>query len=570
MKFFKQFLIIPLSLVFILLSCKKNRVNPSKPGRGPTYNLKTVYVNGSLAPSSKLTESLQPDIQLRFNAPINGSTLQQSISLTQNGGTPLPIKATLSQNDSVITIQPQKPLADLTQYQINVAASLLSKQNGNLSAGYTSKFMTGPDPSKQFPTISDDSLLTLVQKQTFRYFWDFAHPVSGFALERDNGNEGFVTNIKETAATGGTGFGLMDIVVAIERNFISKAQGLERVKKIVNFVKTKVPTYHGAFSHWYHGTTGATIAFWGKEDNGHDLTETSYFVVGLLTLRQYFNGNTPDEVNLRNDINNIYQNIDWNFFRNNTNRLIWHWSPNYGFAINMPISGWNEALITYILAASSPTHPIDRIVYDQGWAHNGALGKGMVNGATYYGYKLPLGYDLGGPLFFEHYTFMGIDPRGLSDAYANYETQTKNHTLINRAYCIENSRRYFGYSDSCWGITSSDSSPTGYESSSPTNDHGIIAPTAALSSFPYTPVESMKALKYFYYRLGYKIWGPFGFSDAFNFNTNWYATSHLAIDQGPIIGMIENYRTGLLWKLFTSCPEIKVGLRRLGFTAPYI
>ena len=287
---------------------------------------------------------------------------------------------------------------------------------------------------------------------------------------------------------------------------------------------------------------------------------------GLLTARQYFNRTDPVETSLRSDINSIWTTVEWNWFRqNNQNVLFWHWSPNLAWVINAQIKGWNEALMTYVLGASSPTYSIPKIVYDNGWASNG----GIVNNSSYYGYQLPLGPSVGGPLFFEHYSFLGISPNGLNDMYANYQTQAVNHTKINYEYCKANPRGFYGYSNLCWGLTASDIQG-GYTASSPTNDVSVIAPTAALSSFPYTPVESMQALKFFYYKLGDKIWGQYGFVDAFSLNNAWFADSYLAIDEGPIIVMIENYRSGLLWNLFTSCPEVKQGMRNLGFTAPYL
>ena len=289
---------------------------------------------------------------------------------------------------------------------------------------------------------------------------------------------------------------------------------------------------------------------------------------GLLVARQYFNSITdPAETDLRTKINQLWDAVEWNWFRkNNENVLYWHWSPNFNWVINAQVSGWNEGLITYVMASSSRTDSIAKIVYDNGWARNG----GIRNNNTYYGYQLPLGPANGGPMFFEHYSFMGINPNGLNDVFANYQTQTTNHTKINYEYCKANPRNYFGYSSLCWGLTASDIPDNGYNASEPNNDVGVIAPTAALSSFAYTPVESMQALKFFYYKLGDKLWGQYGFYDAFSLKDAWFANSTLAIDQGPIIVMIENYRTGLIWNLFTSCPEIKNGMKRLGFTAPYL
>jgi hypothetical protein len=258
--------------------------------------------------------------------------------------------------------------------------------------------------------------------------------------------------------------------------------------------------------------------------------------------------------------------VEWSWFRkNNQDVLYWHWNSDGGFNMNVQIWGWNECLITYVLAASSTTYAVPKSVYTNGWAGH----PGFQNGASYFGYQLPLGESMGGPLFFEHYSFLGINPNGLSDAYANYTDQTKNHTLINYNYCKQNPKGYFGYSDSVWGLTASDI-PNGYSASSPTNDLGVIAPTAAISSLPYTPSESMAALKFFYYVLGDKIWKQYGFTDAFSLKDLWFSNGYLAIDQGPIIVMIENYRSGLLWNLFTSCPEVKTGMKTLGFAAPFL
>jgi hypothetical protein len=257
----------------------------------------------------------------------------------------------------------------------------------------------------------------------------------------------------------------------------------------------------------------------------------------------------------------LWEAVEWNWFTQNKNVLYWHWSPNYGWDMNLPIHGWNECLITYIMAASSPTHPIKKEVYAQGWTDS----KTFINGKTYYNnIKLPLGPDYGGSLFWTQYSFMGLNPKGLKDQYADYWQQATSHTLINRQYCIENPKQYKGYGANCWGLTASDSW-NGYAGHSPTEDLGVITPTAALSAFPYTPKYAMQALKHFYEDLGPQIWGEYGFVDAFSEQHNWYAKSYLAIDQGPIIVMIENYRTGLLWKLFMANRNVKGGLTKLGF-----
>lgn len=413
------------------------------------------------------------------------------------------------------------------------------------------------DSTDKFPTIPDEELLTLVQKQTFKYFWDFAHPVSGLARERNSSGD--------VVTSGGSGFGIMTIPVAIERKFITRAQGLERMQKIVAFLNNNAQKFHGAFPHWLHGATGAVVPFSAK-DNGADLVETSFLIQGLLTARQYFNGVASEELKLRKDIDTIWHNVEWDWFQKDKGDVLyWHWSPDHGWDVNLPIRGWNECLITYVLAASSPTHPIAKSVYDKGWTREGQF----VNGKDFYGINLPLGDPYGGPLFFSHYSFLGINPNNLTDSYTNYFTQNRNHTLINYNYCKTNPAGFAGYSAACWGLTASDI-PDGYNANSPSNDKGVISPTAALSSFPYTPTESMTALKFFYYKLGDKIWGEYGFRDAFSIDKVWFADSFLAIDQGPIIIMIENHRTQLPWNLFMGNVEVKSGMKKLGFASPHL
>jgi hypothetical protein len=407
--------------------------------------------------------------------------------------------------------------------------------------------------------LSDEQLLDLVQQQTFRYFWDFGDPVSGLARERSNvadyGNE--------VSTIGGTGFGVMSFIVAAERKWKTRDEVAARLLKMLRFLE-KADRYHGMFPHWMYGATGKTRPF-SKNDNGADIVESAYLFQGLIAAKEYFNQNSTAENEIRSIIARLWNEADWNWFTKGENVLYWHWSPDKEWIMNHRITGYNECLITYVLAASSPTHSISPDVYHKGWTDS----KNFINGKEYYGIKLPLGFDYGGPLFFSHYSFLGLDPRGLKDRYADYWEQNKNHTLINRQYCIENPKKFKGYGENCWGLTASDNH-LGYGAHSPTEDLGVITPTAALSSFPYTPGYSMQALRHFYEDLGDKIWTQYGFADAFNETENWYADSHLAIDQGPIIVMIENYRSGLLWKLFMKNSEIQNGLRKLGFDSPYL
>jgi hypothetical protein len=541
--------------------CKKNSSDGGPAPSGPTavnFNITSWSVNTITSQTTYYSINRNPVVKFKFGSAINRNTVAANITFEENSGNPVTCNVSYENSDSVILLQPSSPLNYLAKYKVSVATLLKSTNGGNLISGTDLTLVTQIDSSRKFSAISDNTLLDLIQQQTFKYFWDFGHPVSGLARERSNGDNNVVTS-------GGSGFGIMAIPVAINHNFITRAEGLARLQKIVSFLKNTPPRFHGAFSHWMNGTSGAVVPF-ASNDNGADLVETSYLMMGLLTARQYFNGADAAETTLRDDINSLWNGVEWDWFRQNDKKVLyWNWSPNYNWAVNVPIQGWNECLITYVLAASSTTHAIPKPVYDSGYARNGA----MINNGAYYGYTLPLGQAYGGPLFFEHYSFLGINPNGLTDSYANYTTQTKNHTLINYNYCKTNPKNYFGYSDSVWGLTASDIQ-NGYTASSPTNDVGVIAPTAAISSLPYTPVESMQALKFFYYVLGDKLWKQYGFADAFALKDIWFADSFLAIDEGPIIVMIENYRSGLLWSLFTSCPEVKAGMLSLGFSAPYL
>ncbi len=412
--------------------------------------------------------------------------------------------------------------------------------------------------------ITDDSLMNLVEFKTFQYFWEGAEPVSGAARERLHLDGEYPDNDKNIVAVGGTGFGVMAILIAIERNFITRAQGLERLQQIVGFFE-RADRFHGVWPHWVNGETGKVKPFTEKDDAG-DLVETSYLMQGMLCVRQYFKDGTEEEKKLAARIDQLWKSVEWDWHRNGKNILYWHWSPKYQWEMNFGIEGYNECLITYVLAAASPTHGIPAEVYHQGWARNG----GIRNDSTHqqYGMHLDLKHNgamqYGGPLFWSHYSFVGLDPHGLKDKYADYWQHNVNHVLIDYQYCVENPKKYKDYGPNSWGLTSSYSMKW-YAGHAPHEDLGVISPTAALSSFPYTPKESMQTLKHFYFDIGDKIFGPYGFYDAFSPQNDWYIQRYLAIDQGPIIVMMENYRTGFIWKLFMSSPEVKLGLEKLGF-----
>ena len=419
--------------------------------------------------------------------------------------------------------------------------------------------------------LSDSQLLDIVEKQTFQYFWDGAEPTSGLARERFHTDNIYPDNDKSTVTCGGAGFGVMSILVAMERHFITKSEGKLRLEKIIHFLET-ADRFHGAWPHWWNGETGKVKPF-GAPDDGGDLVETSYMIQGLLCVRQYYKDGDSTEKNLAQRIDKLWKEVEYDWFRNGKNVLFWHWSPNNGWKMNFQVHGYNECLIMYILGASSPTHGIPTEVYNEGWAE-----KGFIKFDTsFYGYKLKLRRQggantvMGGPLFWSQYSYLGLDPHGLKDQYADYWKENVDQSMINYTWCVNNPKKYKGYGPDNWGLTAS-YSVDGYAAHSPgdQNDLSVISPTAALSSFPYTATQSMAAMKHWYRDMKDKLWGPYGFYDAFSEKENWYPQRYLAIDQGPAVVMMENYRTGLLWKLFMSCPEIQNGLKKLNFESPYI
>ena len=399
--------------------------------------------------------------------------------------------------------------------------------------------------------LGDDDLLDLIQRRTLGYFWDFAHPVSGMARERSAGSYGY--DVLETVTTGGTGFGLMALIAGAERGFLPRADVAARIGKVVEFLSS-APRYKGAFAHWMNGSTGATVAF-SPNDDGGDIVETAFLMMGLLAARQWLGSGATAE-----RIDTLWRGVDWAAFCPAPDRMMWHWTERGDWADALPITGYHEGLIAFVLGLASPSHPIDLAAYETGWKTS----RSFENGKSFYGIRLPLGPDYGGPLFFTHYSFMGLDPRGLVDRHADYFAQNRAHALIHHAYARANPRAFAGYGPA-WGLTACDGDK-GYNAFSPTNDQGVIAPTAAISCLPYTPEPSLAALRHYHEGLGHLLWGDWGMRDAFNETAGWVAESHLAIDQGPIVVMVENARSGLLWRLFMSAPEIAPALARMGFS----
>ncbi|MEP2689712.1 MULTISPECIES: glucoamylase family protein [Maribacter] len=437
-------------------------------------------------------------------------------------------------------------------------ATLLVGCNGQSSKSK----LRDQDKQKEDIKLTDEQLLDSVQKQTFNYFWEGAEPTSGLARERIHLDDIYPTHHKDIITIGGSGFGVMAILVGIEREFITREMGLERLEKAVDFLDN-ADRFHGAWPHWL--TPDGKMTPFSKKDNGGDLVETAFLIEGLLTVKEYFKDGNEREQALAQHIQQLWEEVEWDWYTKGENVLYWHWSPEYEWDMNFPVGGYNEALIMYILAAASPTHPIKKEVYDKGWARNGAITKDT----TFYGLPTVLDHyesDASpvGPMFWAHYSFTGLNPKGLKDQYADYWELNHNHTMIQYKYAVDNPKNYKGYGEDLWGLTSS-YSIKGYDGHRPDRDISVISPTAALSSMPYAPKESMAFLRNLYTNHDTLV-GKYGPYDAFSLEKNWVLPRYLAIDQGPIPVMIENHRSGLFWMLFMTNKDVINGLDKLGFS----
>ncbi len=498
--------------------------------------LVSISFNGKVIPLTKVPTGVSGDVEyvLTFTKNLDFTSFNSN-RLTCSG-------ASLSDFDLYVNGEELHIKSNTTlPYFKKITFRLYKGENLGVqfTEDYSFSFVTEYDPSDKFERISEEELFEKVQKTTFSYFWDYAHPVSGLARER-LGSENTVT-------IGGSGFGVMCIPIGIEHGWITREQGAQQILKIVTFLGEKAQRFHGAWPHWLDGQSGAVKAF-STYDDGADLVETAFMIEGLLAVKEYFSKEDAIESEIRSRIQRLWEEVEWTWFQNGgQKKLFWHWSENYGWKMNMPISGWNEGLITYILAAASPTYSIEKDVYDDGWANGGKIT-----------------FNPKSPMFFAHYSFLGLDPRKLEDKYGDYWDINTTHALANYNYCAS-SKGDNGYSSSCWGLTASDYYK-GYTASSPSNDTGTVAPTAALADFPYVPEHSRDAMEYFYYVLGDRLWGEYGFKDAFALKQQWFASSYIAIDQGPIVIMMENYKTGLLWNCFMRNEDVQRGLEKLGFT----
>jgi len=396
--------------------------------------------------------------------------------------------------------------------------------------------------------LDQEKLLTDVQRASFDYFYEYGHPTSGLARAS-------ALRDPNICAIGASGMGFFNFGVGIERGFITRQEGAERTLKILKFLSDKAQRFHGAFPHFINGETGEVIPF-SKYDDGADIVETAYLIQGVLFAREYFSQTNSNETEIRELSDKLWKDVEWNWFVKEEGKvpaMIWHWSPNYGWKKNLYILGYNECQIVYVLALASPTHPIETKSYWQGWES-----ADYAADTNQFGIHVELGgcSDIGPPLFWTQFSYLGLDPRKIFFHGKSYFDHFRDFCLVQVRYAQAKSSVYKGYGP-LWGITAS-AGPDGYKAFAPgLQDSGTLAPTASLSSMPYVPEESISCLMEMYQKYGDQLWGPFGFYDAFNFTRGWVSKTYLCIDQGPIAPMIENYRTGFCWKVFMKTPEIQ-------------
>jgi len=405
------------------------------------------------------------------------------------------------------------------------------------------------------PAVLNDSLfLDLLQRTAFDFFWNEANPNNGLIKDRDTPNA--------ACSIASVGFGLTAIGVAIDRAWITREAGRDRVLTTLNTFwqqpqgreMSGTIGYKGLFYHFLDMNTG--LRAWNSELSSID---TALLLAGIIYAKQYFTERHEDALRIRQLADSIYYRIDWDWMRNYQPNITLGWFPDKGF-INAWWRGYNEAMIMCILALGSPTHPVPATTWT-------AWNSGY-SWQTHYNYD----YVNFPPLFGHQFSHCWIDFRQIQDAYMrqrgiDYFENSRRATLAQRAYCIANPGNFKGYGENVWGLTACDGH-NGYKARGAPpaqNDDGTIAPTAATSSMPFTPEVSLAAAKHLYETYRQSIWTQYGFCDAFNLTVNWWAPGVIGIDEGPIVLMLENFRSQKIWQLFMQNPDIQRGLQRAGF-----
>ncbi len=405
--------------------------------------------------------------------------------------------------------------------------------------------------------ITTEALLDTVQHAGVMYFWNEANPANGMVKDRDTGG-----SVSSIAATG---FGLSALCIGVDHGWLDRAAVRSRVLTTLNTFWTGpqgtavngMIGYKGLYYHWLDMNTATRT--WDAELSTID---TALLMAGIIDARHYFTGSDPEEVQIRALADSIYLRCNWEFMRNFSNGIKMGWKPGGGgFGGFGPWVGYNEAMILYILALGSPTHPIP--------ASQWTTWTSTYSWQTRYGYT-NINFP---PLFGHQYSHCWVDFRGLQDVFTfskgiTYFENSRRATLAQRAYCIANPSNWVAYSDSLWGLTASDD-PFGYAAHGappPWSENGTITPTAGISSLPFAPEVVVPLMHNLWDNWRGTLWGPYGFTDAFNPTQSWVGQDVLGIDQGPIVMMIENYRNEAVWRRISQNEWIANGLTRAGFT----
>jgi hypothetical protein len=446
---------------------------------------------------------------------------------------------------------------------------------------------SGPDRNP--PPVEFDPFVPELEERTFRWFWDTANPENGLVPDR--------WPDPPFASIAAVGFGLSAYPVGVERGWVSRAEARERTLNTLRFfwnapqgeAASGVTGHRGFFYHFIDMEDGLRF-----RDVELSTIDTALLIAGVLTAAEYFDGDDPGEREIRELADSLYRRIEWDWMQLPSGLVSMGWKPAQG-RFTYGYEGYDEAMILYLLALGSPTHPVDASAwraftstYD--WAE--FYGQEHVNFA---------------PLFGHQYSHIWVDFRGIQDEYMrgrgiDYFENSRRATLAQRAYAIDNPHGWEGYGPEVWGLTASDGPVNrkivvdGRERQFHTywargaaagdiRDDGTLAPTAAGGSIPFAPEYAVGALKEMRDRWGTHLYGEYGFLDAFNPTLDegqqvtdgatvpgvgWFDDQYLGIDQGPIVLMIENHRSGLIWELMRENEYIVRGLCRAGFSGGWL
>jgi hypothetical protein len=428
------------------------------------------------------------------------------------------------------------------------------------------------------PTYGDDQLQTL-QRSTFRYFWKEANPENGLIADHTSTDD-------VPASIAGVGFALASYPVAAERRFVSRAKAVERTLATLRFLWTapqgSMPDATGHRGFFYHFLDVAT----GRRAWRCELStiDTTILIAGALTAAAYFDRATDDEREVRTLADSLYRRVDWRWAQNGEATVSHGWKPETGF-LRYRWRGYNEALILYVLGLGSPTYPLPE--------------KSYVAWTSTYRWKKLYGHEFlyGAPLFMHQLSHLWIDFRGIQDAFMrrkaiDYFENSRRATYVNQQYAMRNPKGFRGYGQHAWGITASNGpGPTtrhvrgvtrrflGYIARGVPHgpDDGTLAPWSVVASLPFAPEIVLPTLQHCsetYPRMDSEYGLVCSFNPTFpsrgSKESGWISHNHFALDQGPVVLMIENYASGLIWRLMRSCPPIVSGLRRAGFAGGWL